>query len=52
MTQEQCNTFRNNSHLNLALTLREFEDISKNKETVICTDFDYIEKLLNEFIKI
>jgi len=52
MTQEQCNTFRNNSHLNLALTLREFEDISKNKKTVICTDFDYIEKLLNEFIKI
>tara|TARA_B100001121_G_scaffold305651_1_gene323518 strand:+ start:107 stop:1441 length:1335 start_codon:yes stop_codon:yes gene_type:complete len=52
MTEEQCNTFRNNSYVNLALTLREFEDISKKKENEICTDYDYIEKLLNKFIKI
>ena len=52
MAEEQCNTFRNNSYVNLALTLREFEDISKKKENEICTDYDYIEKLLNKFIKI
>lgn len=52
MTQEQCNTFRNNSYLNLALTLREFEDISKKKENTICIDMDYVENLLDKFIKI
>ena len=52
MSEEQCKIFRNNSYLNLALTLREFEDISKKKETIIYTDFNYIEKLLNTFIKI
>ena len=49
MTQEQCNTFRNNSYLNLALTLREFEDISKKKETIIYTDFNYKNKFSKRF---
>ena len=52
MTQEQCNTFRNNSYVNLALTLREFEDISKKKEITIYTDFEYVEILLNKIINI
>ena len=53
MSEEQCKIFRNNSYLNLAVTLREFEDISKKKrENIKCSELVYIEKLLNKFIKI
>ena len=51
MTQEQCNTFRNNSYLNLALTLREFEDISKKKEGAVCIDMGLCRKFIKQIYK-
>ena len=52
MSEEQIKIFRNNSYLNLALTLREFEDLSKRYNGDIkYTDLEYVKKLLNIYIK-
>ena len=51
MSDEQVKIFRNNSYLNLALTLREFEDLSKKyKKDIIYSDLEYVKKLLNIYI--